>query len=127
MNRDIFIKNRQAFCNFCNEPCNKGGVSSAHMDESLNLSMYRWWHCDKCHVSFLVYQDLVNELELRTSLNNRFYVVKVYFDLGRTEIFNWKDDKPELAGDRLIIKLPAILDVTPKTLVHKLQTILTFL
>lgn len=124
MTQDIFIKNRQAFCNFCNAPCSRGGAVPSENDF---LTMYRWWHCDQCHVSFLVFQDSVNQLELRASVNKKLYIVRVHFELGCTEILVWKDDKPELSGDQLIIKLPSILNLTPKTLANKLQTVLTFL
>lgn len=67
---------------------------------------------------------MINEIELRTSLNNRYYITKVYLCLGATEIFT---SSGSLGQDNLVVKIDSILEVNPKSLKDKLKTILTFL
>lgn len=52
MIKDLFIKDKTAYCGFCNEPCNKGVIAPS---ESEYLNMFWWWHCNNCKVSFLAY------------------------------------------------------------------------
>jgi hypothetical protein len=101
------------FCKYCNSIC-------YYLSDTL-------WNCTNCKANYLFIENELFKIELRTTLHNKDYIVELFLEENKTQIFAWDSPSNLLINEELVVTLNSILDVTPQTLPTKLKTILTFL
>lgn len=107
-------------CTYCHRACPQSSkYSSKHVykDKVIKLN---YWDCQRCQVKYWNNSEGTKITRLQSIVNDKIYVV--YLEKNSSSVYI----EPWLFNDK-IIDFPYRLDITPKNVKDKLQTILTFL
>jgi len=107
-------------CDFCRGACWQSSKYSSQYPEQGKITEMSYWDCNKCQVKYWNNHEGDKITRLQAVINNKIYVV--YLEKNSSSVYT----DPCLFVDK-IIDFPYRLDITPKNVKDKLQTILTFL